>query len=450
MCLTEGRMEEITSGSSWLTYEDECRPLYQVLTPRRVISAQPLATPKVGQLLVTPDTTAAQRLLIYPNNEAKTFKASWASTERFNSDALQRRKAIEGGRRVSLRLFELTDPAELKRSEDLSSVFVAANQMAPLLKRAWERTVLAVHILVALAIVCFIAGKDSGPLIRSVLQHWVAWMIGVSLLMAVVAVLIWAVASRSRVHDRFLDYRGLAEALRIQFYWYAAGLHDVEVADSYLRYQSDKLHWIRAALRACCIGRVAATGRADESRLYKVFDNWIGEQNGYYALAAPQRNRIAHRLYLWALCWLILAAYGAVLVLHDATGILSLGYYSALAKPLTSAALGVAALIAGYAGILTIEEESRQFARMRTIFGRAERLRARLLPPQGEAPADPHSARRVISELGREALSESGDWILLHRAHPLDLPLKKTEIGILMKVARGRRGAPNAPRDRSY
>src|SRR5206468_751545 len=48
---------------------------------------------------------------------------------------------------------------------------------------------------------------------------------------------------------RFLDYRALAEGLRVQFYWRLSGLTD-SAADHYLRRQKGELDWIRAALRA--------------------------------------------------------------------------------------------------------------------------------------------------------------------------------------------------------
>ena len=53
---------------------------------------------------------------------------------------------------------------------------------------------------------------------------------------------------RLDAQGRYLDYRALAEALRVQFYWRLAGLND-SAAASYLRKQLDELRWIRDALR---------------------------------------------------------------------------------------------------------------------------------------------------------------------------------------------------------
>ncbi|MGA9365988.1 MAG: hypothetical protein WBV35_00875, partial [Steroidobacteraceae bacterium] len=60
-------------------------------------------------------------------------------------------------------------------------------------------------------------------------------------------ILLWQ--GRRDVQGRYLDYRALAEGLRVQFYWRLAGLHD-SASSSYLRKQADELRWIREALRA--------------------------------------------------------------------------------------------------------------------------------------------------------------------------------------------------------
>ena len=49
--------------------------------------------------------------------------------------------------------------------------------------------------------------------------------------------------------NKHQDYRALAEALRIQFFWQVADLPDA-VVDHYLRKQRGALEWIRSALRS--------------------------------------------------------------------------------------------------------------------------------------------------------------------------------------------------------
>ena len=67
---------------------------------------------------------------------------------------------------------------------------------------------------------------------------------------ALVGLYLWQ--KRFDAQGRYLDYRALAEALRVQFYWRLAGLND-SAAASYLRKQLDELRWIRGCpARAEC------------------------------------------------------------------------------------------------------------------------------------------------------------------------------------------------------
>jgi hypothetical protein len=61
-------------------------------------------------------------------------------------------------------------------------------------------------------------------------------------------------AHRGAWHRKYLDYRALAEALRVDFYWEVAGVrkeYDGEFAhESFLQKQDVELQWIRNAMRA--------------------------------------------------------------------------------------------------------------------------------------------------------------------------------------------------------
>ncbi len=78
------------------------------------------------------------------------------------------------------------------------------------------------------------------------LHHWGVlaylgcWALGLGLW--------WFCVRRTDYQNRRQDYRALAEALRVQFYWRVAGLPDA-AEDHYLRKQRSELEWIRYALR---------------------------------------------------------------------------------------------------------------------------------------------------------------------------------------------------------
>jgi hypothetical protein len=74
---------------------------------------------------------------------------------------------------------------------------------------------------------------------------------------------------------------------------------------------------------------------------------------------------------------------------------------------------GVAAVLVGYAEQLAFKAQARQYDRMRQLFERALEL---LPEPPGEVDGD------VLSELGKEALSENAEWVAIYRQRPIRAP----------------------------
>jgi hypothetical protein len=63
---------------------------------------------------------------------------------------------------------------------------------------------------------------------------------------------------------------------------------------------------------------------------------------------------------------------------------------------------------------MAYREHAKQYTRMEGVFSRALSVFAGV--------NDQESAVACIKSLGREALRENGDWVLLHRERPLDVP----------------------------
>jgi hypothetical protein len=62
-------------------------------------------------------------------------------------------------------------------------------------------------------------------------------------------------------------------------------------------------------------------------------------------------------------------------------------------------------------------EHARQYARMAETFNRGGDRMAALLHD-----GNVERARSLAVELGKEALAEHGDWLMLHRERPIKLP----------------------------
>ena len=107
---------------------------------------------------------------------------------------------------------------------------------------------------------------------------------------------------------KYLDYRGLAEGMRVQLYWRLAGVDPPPNSslgyDSFLQKQDVELSWIRHAMRATGVLR-DDTFNPDARWLQWVIARWVGTrasasagasgQLGYYLEGSHRRER-AYRL----------------------------------------------------------------------------------------------------------------------------------------------------------
>jgi hypothetical protein len=85
------------------------------------------------------------------------------------------------------------------------------------------------------------------------------------------------------------------------------------------------------------------------------------------------------------------------------------------------AAIGITALVGsfahGYANVRAFGEHQKQYERMKDLFRDADEALDRAATSADTARAD-----RILFDLGCEALDEHADWLLLHRARPIELP----------------------------
>ena len=75
-----------------------------------------------------------------------------------------------------------------------------------------------------------------------------------------------------------------------------------------------------------------------------------------------------------------------------------------------------AALLHFYGHSSAFGDEAKHYAQMGRLFHQAHRRLQKLAGGDGAA------TRRLLIELGREALAENGDWVLTRRDRPLELP----------------------------
>jgi hypothetical protein len=252
------------------------------------------------------------------------------------------------------------------------------------------------------------------------------WALGVLLIYPLGMLLGWARLrwAKARGHDtRQLDYRALAEGLRIQLAWALVGVGE-DVTDGYLHTLRGELQWVRGAIRACVLSaRLTADDLVATVPAFELVQRcWVADQRAYFRRSVggkEAQTRRHHRL-IRGLFW---TSFGASLALGPARilagqTLLPGGLRVDGAFELSAAvALAAAAALSAFTDRLHLPELARQHDRMFLVFHRAERRLAALV-----AADDMERARGVIVELGRTALHENAAWVLLHRSRPLEAP----------------------------
>lgn len=313
--------------------------------------------------------------------------------------------------------------SRLSLSDPSRSMFAMADALSQQAQkeRGWIFVVVGVLATLAIILEQLYSGPYSSPQV-----------LGYAVGAVILAAFVYKLGQRKRVESRYLDYRSLAEACRIQYYWMLAGI-DASVADYFLSDQRDELEWIRQALRtnelSIDIGMLKK--EEDLSSLEQIRVDWIEDQRHYFmgTKGMPrgnkaQENKSKNKVWsMWAavLFWLGVCA---VVVLTVSQLILAknspelgkmLAEWSGIAYGLLFSAAG---LIKVYQEVKAFSEHSNSYRKSGLLMQRAsQRLCAAI---KDNKPAD---ALNIIFDTGLEALDENGDWLVLHRNRPVEVPL---------------------------
>jgi hypothetical protein len=259
---------------------------------------------------------------------------------------------------------------------------------------------------------------DAGRLVRPcvLLLYLVLWGL---------AAVRWQVAWAGDYQNRHLDYRALAEGLRVQLFWRLLGIPD-PVEDHYLVQQRDELEWIRYALRTWRLfddERLPAAGPGGGDDLDLVRRRWVRHQLDFFTDEAPTekgRGRVCRQDGKAFFAANIAAVFGLLSLLtatalgitpEEEAGRVAFASTEAVLFILASLALVVAALRIGYAEKMAFAEHANRFEAVRQRFADAEER------------LDSDEPLKLYRALGQEALSENGNWLLIHRERPLAVPI---------------------------
>lgn len=215
---------------------------------------------------------------------------------------------------------------------------------------------------------------------------------------------------------RYLDYRVLAESLRVQFYWALAGVEMTNPSryshDSFLNGRDLQLGWIRHAMRFTGL-YADADEDATEQEVGVAIEEWVGNEDkgqlGYYSRKARARlqqhhntQRLTAGSFMAGLCTAAVLALGAQMLTDSLNNWLV-------------ALMGLLHILAAarqnYAHRLAERELAAQYAHMLVVFRSAHRFLS--------ATEALEVKKSILRDLGEAALNENAQWVLRQRERPL-------------------------------
>lgn len=217
--------------------------------------------------------------------------------------------------------------------------------------------------------------------------------------------------------QQYLDWRSLAEALRVQVFWLAAGVKS-SVADHYLSGDRDELDWIRQAARNTTVG---VSPIFDQKTVEWVRNAWLESQLSYFKGTKEkpgasknngdkvrQFSRLTNTSFVVALAITVSTFVAHLLDVPDP--VLNMFVLASGTCFLGSAVLKT------YAEQMAFEEQENRYHAMGEIYKTAL---ARFDVHVEHNAFD--RARNVLLLVGKEALTENAGWLRLHRQRQFEV-----------------------------
>ena len=237
-------------------------------------------------------------------------------------------------------------------------------------------------------------------------------MLGIVMFFALAASIIYLYAKTTDNHKKYLYYRTLAEALRIQFYWNIAGINK-NVSDYILRIHRKDFTWIKYIMSA--VYGVSFNNRQINSEsINDLIVNWIEDQSLFFRLSVNRMSSKLRRFNMLANTSFVLgfALLVSIFIFGD--------YYKSnsilnILLVITGMLVGLFALIKGYIKMKGYEQLLNQYDLMNVIYSRAESKAIETETYNLDIDMKNSYLRELFFVVGKEALIENGNWYLIFK-----------------------------------
>jgi hypothetical protein len=376
----------------------ECGPVFQIVTPRKKNPNPERSFQLIEQYPPGyPERKAAQN----------AYNRIWNREETFNKDALRLKSRLRN--EIEKSKDHLLPESRIEeypfRLRSIRELFGISDALAIHYRK---RTLLVSRLFFSLVFLAVFFYQIYPTILPDAPRDTELYLASLVLILV-----LYLYSKKADYENKYLDYRALTEGLRVQFFWRLAGVPE-SAADHYLHKQRSELDWIRDAIRALSLlsnDSLAINPAKDvmEHRFHTILTHWVQDQSRYYSKSTwRDRSKLRRLKFLsQGLLWI-----GA-----------ALAFLKVIVDPLFRVFAGAMALAPALGAIFNAYTEQRgfsqhakQYGRMSGLFGIAEDRLQKLISAGNHS-----SAMVLIEELGKEALAENGDWVILHRERPIEI-----------------------------
>jgi hypothetical protein len=238
------------------------------------------------------------------------------------------------------------------------------------------------------------------------------------LLFFLVLLLVYIV-NRLRIEARFLDYRALAEGLRVGFYWRLGGVRH-RVSLNYLSDHVGVLAWVHEAMRSIEAAAPPASAKEESSAagIQRASEAWLTDQAAWLDSKSTKFKRLDSLCNRISVAFLLttsilgtLAAASETEWVGHALALPHAGviYMDDLQNTVSVAFLAAGLAVSYCASKLALRSLSKRYAMSALLFKRALQ----------QLQSGQHEPRGVFYQIGKEALNENASWLSSQRETPL-------------------------------
>lgn len=303
-------------------------------------------------------------------------------------------------------LQEESDNESITGNEGLNSIlniYSSADTLSQYHQRRTNRVINLIYLFFFIAVLLY------GSI--DINYYLVLFYIG---LIPAIALLVYK-STVDQVEDRFLDYRALAEGLRVLFFWKYYGI-DEKVSDNYLSKYAGLVSWISRAVKneetRLELAEDGENTGGDEA-LAIVKKLWIDSQLDYFSrkrvpLFARSQQFGSLVFFSFVLTLAVSLIFGIYIIIAGIDNDFVTARFEVVLGAI--AAIGVAAQ--AYKSKKAYDELERRYSLTQQIYSSA----------QEKLESGAYTPEQILKFVGKEALIENSDWLWTHRNLPLEVP----------------------------